>query len=118
MDTYYHSHDLSKFGEIGKGNKELWNKFKSYYDAVFIEGALTEREKALIALAVAACIQEARCEQRFPPPDFSPGYTLPVTEAQGKPARDDARAPEDVGERVVVPVDVGQAENAHGAQQS
>ncbi|MBX3327047.1 MAG: arsenosugar biosynthesis-associated peroxidase-like protein [Nitrospira sp.] len=61
MDSYYHSHDLGKFAEIGKGNKELWNKFKNYYDAVFTEGALTEREKALIALAVAHTVQCPYC---------------------------------------------------------
>ena len=38
MDSYYHSHDLGKFADIGKGNKALWEKFKSYYDAVFVEG--------------------------------------------------------------------------------
>jgi hypothetical protein len=49
MDTYYHPHDLGRFAEMGKGNKELWEKFSSYYGAVFAEGALTEREKSLIA---------------------------------------------------------------------
>src|SRR5690348_18464343 len=24
MDTYYHPHDLQKFADMGKGNKELW----------------------------------------------------------------------------------------------
>ncbi len=45
MDTYYHREDLGKFADIGKGNKELWDKFSSYYSAVFAEGALTERER-------------------------------------------------------------------------
>ena len=53
MNCYYHSTDLQKFADMGKGNKELWDKFMSYYSAVFAEGALTEREKALIALGVA-----------------------------------------------------------------
>ena len=57
MDSYYHSHDLGKFADMGKGNKELWDKFMSYYSAVFAEGALTEREKSLIALAVAHAVQ-------------------------------------------------------------
>ncbi len=61
MDSYYHSHDLEKFAEIGKGNTALWEKFKDYYDAVFTEGALTEREKALIALAVAHTVQCPYC---------------------------------------------------------
>ena len=61
METYYHPHDLGKFAEMGKGNKELWEKFMAYYSAVFAEGALTEREKALIALAVAHAVQCPYC---------------------------------------------------------
>ena len=61
METYYHPGDLAKFGEIGAGNKELWEKFQAYYAAVFAEGALTEREKALIALAVAHAVQCPYC---------------------------------------------------------
>jgi len=61
MDTYYHPHDLSKFSDMGKANPELWEKFMSYYGAVFAEGALTEREKALIALAVSHAVQCPYC---------------------------------------------------------
>lgn len=61
MDTYYRPADLGKFAEMGEGNKELWSKFMSYYAAVFAEGALTEREKALIALAVAHAVQCPYC---------------------------------------------------------
>jgi 4-carboxymuconolactone decarboxylase len=61
MDAYYHSHDLDKFADMGKGNKALWDKFMGYYSAVFAEGALTEREKALIALAVAHAVQCPYC---------------------------------------------------------
>ena len=61
METYYHPGDLSKFVEVGKGNKELWDMLMSYYSAVFAEGALTEREKALIALAVAHVVQCPYC---------------------------------------------------------
>ncbi len=46
---------------------------------------------ALIALALALSSAAMGGEQRFPPPDFSPGYTLPPTEVQGAPARDDLR---------------------------
>ena len=49
---YYHAPDLARFGEVGKGAPELWEKFQAWYGAVFAEGALTAREKALIALAV------------------------------------------------------------------
>ena len=50
-ETYYCPHDLPRFAEMGKERPELWAKFLDYYNAVFAEGALSVREKALIALA-------------------------------------------------------------------
>ena len=47
METYYHPHDLARFGDMGKEAPELWQKFSEWYAAVFKEGALSEREKAL-----------------------------------------------------------------------
>ncbi|MEM6735032.1 MAG: arsenosugar biosynthesis-associated peroxidase-like protein [Bacteroidota bacterium] len=61
MDTYYKPEDLKKFGEITEWQKELGDKFFNYYSAVFQEGALTAREKSLIALAVAHTIQCPYC---------------------------------------------------------
>jgi len=61
MDTYYNPADLAKFGEIGKDAPELAKKFFDYYESVFAEGDLTEREKALIGLAVAHAIQCPYC---------------------------------------------------------
>lgn len=61
MDTYYKLDQLARFGEIGEGNKELADAFFSYYGKVFEDGALTAREKALIALAVAHTIQCPYC---------------------------------------------------------
>ena len=61
MKTYYDPQDLEKFEEIGKNAPELAKKFFDYYGAVFAEGALTEREKALIALAVAHAVQCPYC---------------------------------------------------------
>ncbi|HJU04636.1 MAG TPA: arsenosugar biosynthesis-associated peroxidase-like protein [Nitrospiraceae bacterium] len=61
MDTYYHPADLHKFSDMGNGNKDLWEKFMSYYSAVFADGALTEREKTLIALGVAHAVQCPYC---------------------------------------------------------
>lgn len=61
MADYYHSEDLAKFGEIGQGNKDLAEKFFAYYAAVFAEGALSVREKSLIALAVAHAVQCPYC---------------------------------------------------------
>jgi 4-carboxymuconolactone decarboxylase len=65
MDTYYKPEDLPKFGEIGNEAPELAKKFFDYYNAVFSEGALTEREKALIALAVAHAVQCPYCIDAF-----------------------------------------------------
>ena len=61
MDTYYDPQDVAKFSEIGKESPELAKKFFDYYCAVFAEGELTEREKALIALAVAHTVQCPYC---------------------------------------------------------
>ncbi len=61
METYYTPQDLPKFEEIGKDAPELAQKFFDYYGQVFSEGELTEREKALIALAVAQTIQCPYC---------------------------------------------------------
>lgn len=61
MDHYYHRSHLPRFGEIAEGNKELADSFFEYYNQVFQEGALTVREKALIALAVASTVQCPYC---------------------------------------------------------
>jgi 4-carboxymuconolactone decarboxylase len=61
MDSYYKSEHLARFGDIAEGNDELARKFFDYYGAVFADGALTVREKALIALAVAHAVQCPYC---------------------------------------------------------
>ena len=61
METYYHPKDLAHFADMGKGNPALWEKFRAWYDAVFAEGALTAREKALVALAVSHTVQCPYC---------------------------------------------------------
>jgi alkylhydroperoxidase/carboxymuconolactone decarboxylase family protein len=61
MEGYYCAHDLAKFADMGKNRPELWAKYMDYYRAVFADGALTEREKALIALAVAHSVQCPYC---------------------------------------------------------
>jgi 4-carboxymuconolactone decarboxylase len=65
MDTYYKPEDLPKFGDIGKEVPELSRKFFEYYGAVFTEGELSEREKSLIALAVAHTVQCPYCIDAF-----------------------------------------------------
>ena len=60
-DTYYNPAGLAKFGKVGDYAPHLWEKFMGYYGAVFEDGALTAREKALIALAVAHAVQCPYC---------------------------------------------------------
>ena len=61
METYYNPEDLGKFSKIGEKAPDLAKKFFDYYGSVFAEGALTAREKSLIALAVAHAVQCPYC---------------------------------------------------------
>ncbi|UFS71072.1 arsenosugar biosynthesis-associated peroxidase-like protein [Geomonas sp. RF6] len=61
MENYYDPKDLPRFAEIGNDAPELAQKFFDYYGSVFAEGELSEREKALIALAVAHTVQCPYC---------------------------------------------------------
>lgn len=60
-NTYYNPADLNKFGSITELQPEMGKKFFDYYGEVFKEGALTAREKSLIALAVAHAVQCPYC---------------------------------------------------------
>ncbi len=82
MKTYYDPADLAKFDEIGKDAPELAKKFFDYYAAVFAEGELTEREKALIALAVAHAVQCPYCIDAYTKACLEKGSNLgEMTEA-------------------------------------
>ncbi len=61
MDTYYNPADLAKFGGVSEAAPDLGEKFIAYYGAVFEDGALSAREKSLIALAVAHAVQCPYC---------------------------------------------------------
>jgi 4-carboxymuconolactone decarboxylase len=61
MDQYYKPEHLAHFGDVAEGNGELARKFFDYYGAVFADGALSTREKSLIALAVAHAVQCPYC---------------------------------------------------------
>ena len=61
METYYNPADLAKFATMGEEAPDLWNKYLAYYGSVFADGALTTREKNLIAVAVAATVQCPYC---------------------------------------------------------
>ncbi|WP_462249739.1 arsenosugar biosynthesis-associated peroxidase-like protein [Ekhidna sp.] len=63
--NYYNSDDLKKFGEITEWQKELGDKFFDYYGTVFNEGALTAREKSLIALAVSHAVHCPYCIEAY-----------------------------------------------------
>jgi alkylhydroperoxidase/carboxymuconolactone decarboxylase family protein len=59
---YYESEDLKRFANVGKFRQELMAQFFTYYNKVTGEdGALTRREKALIALALAHSRQCPYC---------------------------------------------------------
>jgi alkylhydroperoxidase/carboxymuconolactone decarboxylase family protein len=82
MDGYYHADHLARFGEVAEGNDELARKFFDYYASVFAEGALSKREKALIALAVAHAVQCPYCIDAYSHESLSQGADLEqMTEA-------------------------------------
>jgi alkylhydroperoxidase/carboxymuconolactone decarboxylase family protein len=82
MDNYYHPKDLSHFADMGKANQSLWDKFMAYYNAVFQEGALTEREKSLIALGVAHALQCPYCIDAYTKSSLEKGSNVEeMTEA-------------------------------------
>ena len=82
METYYKPEDLLRFEEIGKNSPDLAKKFFDYYGAVFAEGELTEREKCLIALAVAHTVQCPYCIDAYTQACLEKGSNLEeMTEA-------------------------------------
>ncbi|MDQ3698382.1 MAG: arsenosugar biosynthesis-associated peroxidase-like protein [Gemmatimonadota bacterium] len=79
---YYHHADLPRFGEISRGAPPLAQKFFDWYGAVFAEGALTAREKSLIALAVAHAVQCPYCIDAYSKDALEKGSNLDeMTEA-------------------------------------
>lgn len=59
--SYYNQEDLKNFGSIADFQPNLAGKFFDYYGEVFKDGALTAREKSLIALAVSHAVQCPYC---------------------------------------------------------
>ncbi len=79
MSSYYESDDLKKFGQIGQHNKPLADEFFKYYGMVTgADGALTKREKALIALAIS---HSEKC------PYCIEAYTTACLESGANPAQ-------------------------------
>jgi len=82
MQTYYDRADLARFPEVGENAPELAKKFFDWYGAVFADGALTAREKSLIALAVAHAVKCPYCIDAYTQDTLSKGCDLDqITEA-------------------------------------
>jgi alkylhydroperoxidase/carboxymuconolactone decarboxylase family protein len=80
--SYYKPEHLAHFPDIGEGAPALTKKFFDYYGAVFEEGALSKREKALIALAVAHTVQCPYCIEAYTSESLKLGSDLEqMTEA-------------------------------------
>jgi alkylhydroperoxidase/carboxymuconolactone decarboxylase family protein len=81
-DHYYDPRDLARFGEIGRNAPDLAAKFFDWYAAVFADGALTAREKSLMALAVAHAVQCPYCIDAYSKDALEKGADLDqMTEA-------------------------------------
>jgi 4-carboxymuconolactone decarboxylase len=77
VDTYYKPEHLAGFAGIGEaGSADLARKFFSYYGDVFKDGALSEREKCLIALAVAHTVQCPYCIDAYTQAGLQNGSNL------------------------------------------
>lgn len=59
--TYYNPEDLKNFENVTEFQPELGKKFFDYYGSVFEDGALSKKEKSLIALAVSHAVQCPYC---------------------------------------------------------
>lgn len=75
MSNYYDSKDLKKFGKIGEFQKPLADKFFDWYGDVFADGALTAREKSLIALAVSHAVQCPYCIDAYSSDAVQKGFS-------------------------------------------
>jgi alkylhydroperoxidase/carboxymuconolactone decarboxylase family protein len=82
MAAYYQADDISKLGDVSVGAPGLWDKFQAWYADVFEEGALSVREKALIALSVAHVLQCPYCIDVYTRTSLEQGSNLEqMTEA-------------------------------------
>lgn len=82
MSDYYKHEHLAGFAGVSEGAPALGRKFFDYYGAVFAPGALSAREKALIALAVAHTVQCPYCIEAYTQESLAKGSDLEqMTEA-------------------------------------
>ena len=76
MSSYYHEDDLNRIGELGEDAPLLWKQFHTWYTQVLEGGALSRREKSLIALAVAHAIQCPYSIDAFTEDCLEKGYNM------------------------------------------
>ena len=74
-NSYYHSEDLKKFGNIAEFQQNLADKFFDYYGEVFKDSELTAREKSLIALAVSHAVQCPYCIDSYSSDAYEKGWS-------------------------------------------
>jgi len=72
---YYNAEDLNKFGDVGKYQKELADKFFGWYGEVFKDSALSAKDKSLIALAVAHAVQCPYCIDAYSSNAYEKGWS-------------------------------------------
>src|SRR4051812_39528913 len=72
---HYEEGDLAKFPNVTEWQKNLGEAFFSYYGKVFGKGELSEREKSLIALAVAHAVQCPYCIEAYTTDSLEKGAT-------------------------------------------
>lgn len=82
MSSYYQTEDLPRLTDLSLGAPELWEKFRAWYADVFRDGALSAREKTLIALGVSTALQCPYCIDVYTRASAEQGMGLPeMTEA-------------------------------------
>lgn len=82
MSDYFKHEHLANFGSVSDAAPHLGARFFDYYQAVFADGALSEREKCIIALAVAHAVQCAYCIEAYTKESMAKGADLEqMTEA-------------------------------------
>ncbi|MEZ5967305.1 MAG: arsenosugar biosynthesis-associated peroxidase-like protein [Planctomycetota bacterium] len=81
-EPYYDREHLARFPDIGRARPDLAKKFFDWYGAAMGDGALSRREKALIALAVAHAVQCPYCIDAYSKGSLEAGADLEqMTEA-------------------------------------
>ena len=77
MNHYYNADDLNKFGAVGEFQKDMADKFFSWYAEVFKDSALSAKEKSLIALAVSHAVQCPYCIDAYSSDAYEKGWSEP-----------------------------------------